>query len=64
MEERVGTPVMDDLKSRGHDVRAVPDWTEGYLLAIERDCSTGVLEAAYDPRGSKGDVFPAAAYCW
>ena len=64
IEDRVGDDVMSDLRSLGHVVEPRPDWTEGYLLAIERDAETGLLEAGFDPRGAKGDVFPAAAYCW
>ena len=64
IEPRVGEEVISGLEQRGHHVEIVPDWTEGFLLAIERDPKTGVLEAGYDPRGAKGDVFPAAAYCW
>ena len=64
IERRVGTQPIEDLRHRGHDVAIVPDWTEGYLLAIERDPLTGLLEAGCDPRGAKGDVFPAAARCW
>ncbi len=64
IEERVGEEVTRKLQNRGHDVQVVPDWTEGYLLAIERNHETGLLEAGYDPRGAKGDVFPAAACCW
>ena len=64
IEERVGERALTGLRSRGHLVEPRPDWTEGYLLAIERNPQTGVLEAGYDPRGAKGDVFPAAAVCW
>ncbi len=64
IEPRVGESVIKGLASRGHEIERVPDWTEGFLLAIERDPQTGVLEAGYDPRGAKGDVFPAAAICW
>ncbi len=64
IEARVGEEVLSSLRKLGHDVQIVPDWTEGFLLAIERDHETGMLEAGYDPRGAKGDVFPAAAYCW
>ncbi len=63
-ERRIGESVMANLRSRGHEIEIVPDWTEGFLLAIERDPETGLLEAGYDPRGAKGDVFPAAARCW
>ncbi len=64
IEPRVGRRTIDELREMGHDVDVVPDWTEGFLLAIERNHETGLLEAACDPRGAKGDVFPAAACCW
>ena len=64
IEPRVSEHTIRNLQSRGHDVEVVPDWTQGYLLAIERDSESGVLEAGYDPRGAKGEVFPAAALCW
>ncbi len=64
IEEKVGESVFDQLRARGHTVNPVPDWTQGYLLAIERDAQTGLLEAGCDPRGAKGDIFPAAAVCW
>ncbi len=64
IEEKVGESVFEQLRAKGHVVNPVPDWTQGYLLAIERDPQTGLLEAGCDPRGAKGDVFPAAAVCW
>lgn len=64
IERRVGDRAISGLLGRGHEVEVAPDWTEGFLLAIERDPETGLLEAGYDPRGAKGDVFPAAALCW
>ncbi len=64
IEESVGEDTLSGLRSRGHLIESRPDWTEGYLLAIEREPETGLLEAGCDPRGAKGDVFPAAAYCW
>ncbi|MDP7317677.1 MAG: hypothetical protein QGH12_05735, partial [SAR324 cluster bacterium] len=36
----------------------------GYLLAATRAPETGVLEAGCDPRGTKGEVFPAFVLCW
>lgn len=56
--------MIEDLIARGHDVETAPDWTEGYLLAASRDPESGLLEAGADPRGTKGDVFPAFALCW
>ena len=64
IEPRVGQSVLDNLAAKGHDIEVAIDWTEGFLLAIERNPENGLLEAGYDPRGAKGDVFPAAAQCW
>jgi gamma-glutamyltranspeptidase / glutathione hydrolase len=64
VEPRISQDVIETLSKRGHDVEIAADWTEGYLLAASRDADTGVLEAGCDPRGSKGDVFPAWAKCW
>ena len=64
IEPRAGEKTIAGLEQRGHDVEVVSDWTQGFLLAIEKNSDTGLLEAGYDPRGAKGDVFPAAACCW
>ena len=64
IESDVNKDVIDALCRRGHDVEVVPQWTEGFLLAIERNHTTGVLEAGCDLRGAKADVFPSAARCW
>ncbi|MEE9157572.1 MAG: gamma-glutamyltransferase family protein [Gammaproteobacteria bacterium] len=64
IEPRVAESVRADLALRGHDLEIAADWTEGYILAAARDAKSGVLEAGCDPRGSKGDVFPAFALCW
>jgi gamma-glutamyltranspeptidase/glutathione hydrolase len=64
IEPRVGEQALADLRRRGHDVEVAIDWSEGYLLAASRDPDTGVMEAGCDPRGTKGEVFPAYALCW
>lgn len=64
IEPRVVESVRAELTRRGHDLEVAADWTEGYLLAACRDPHTGVLEAGCDPRGWKGEVFPAFALCW
>lgn len=64
VEPRLGAKVLDELRRRGHDVDVAPDWTEGFVSAIELDAARGVLEAGCDPRGSKSECFPAFAYCW
>ena len=64
MEPRIAEDVRAELARRGHDLEIAGDWTEGYLLAAERNPETGVLEAGCDPRGGKSEVFPAFALCW
>ncbi len=64
IEPGVGQATLDTLAQRGHDLELAGDWTEGYLLAAERDPETGMLEAGCDLRGEKSEVFPAFALCW
>ncbi|MBB3704726.1 gamma-glutamyltranspeptidase/glutathione hydrolase [Aminobacter aminovorans] len=64
IEPRVGSDVIMELSRRGHKVEIGVDWSEGFLLGISRDPETGVLEAGFDPRGSKSDVFPCYAQAW
>ncbi|MFE6688648.1 gamma-glutamyltransferase family protein [Streptomyces sp. NPDC057743] len=54
VESRIGQPVIDGLRSRGHDVTIGGAWTEGRLCAVARDPRTGVLSAAANPRGMQG----------
>jgi gamma-glutamyltranspeptidase/glutathione hydrolase len=63
VEPRLGGKVLEELKRRGHDVDVAPDWSEGFVSAIQLD-ARGVLEAGCDPRGSKSECFPAFAYAW
>ena len=64
VEPRIGAKALEELRRRGHDVDLAPDWSEGFVSAIELDQGRGVLEAGCDPRGSKSECFPAFAYCW
>jgi len=64
IEPRFPEATLEALAALGHDIERAPDWTEGYLLAVERDPASGLLEAGCDPRGTKGDVFPAFALAW
>jgi gamma-glutamyltranspeptidase/glutathione hydrolase len=64
VESRMGSEVLDELRARGHDVEEAPDWTEGYVSAAQIDESSGMLEVGCDPRGSKGETFPAYAFAW
>jgi len=56
--------VIDELRRRGHDIDLAPDWTEGFVSAAQLDETSGLIEAGCDPRGSKSECFPAAAWCW
>jgi gamma-glutamyltranspeptidase/glutathione hydrolase len=63
-EASIGGDVLQKLRDRGHEVDVGPAWSEGFLLAAERDASSGVIEAGCDPRGVKAEVFSPAARCW
>jgi gamma-glutamyltranspeptidase / glutathione hydrolase len=64
IEPRVSRRIVDILRRRGHAVEIAADWSEGYLLAAAIDPKCNVLEAGCDPRGWKGEIFPATAMCW
>ena len=64
IEPKFSQKILDGLTRRGHQVEVGADWSEGYLAAAARDPVSGVLEAGCDPRGAKGEVFPALALCW
>jgi len=63
-ENAVGQSVLDGLAELGHDIDAAPMWTEGYLNAVSFDANNGAVTAAADPRGARGNVFPATALAW
>ena len=54
IEDRLGEDVISGLERRGHLVTRVGGWTLGRLSAVVRDPSTGVLQAAANPRGAQG----------
>jgi len=64
IEPRFGAKVIDELRRRGHDIDLAPDWSEGFVSAAQLDEASGLMEAGCDPRGSKSECFPAAAWCW
>jgi gamma-glutamyltranspeptidase/glutathione hydrolase len=64
IEPRFAKKVLDELRRRGHDLDVAPDWTEGFVSAVQFDEESGLLEAGCDPRGAKSECFPAFAYCW
>ncbi|MCB5283907.1 putative gamma-glutamyltransferase YwrD [Arthrobacter sp. ES1] len=54
VEDRLGEDVIAGLERRGHVVTRAGGWTLGRLSAVIRDPSTGVLQAAANPRGAQG----------
>ncbi|MDR0253014.1 MAG: gamma-glutamyltransferase, partial [Brucellaceae bacterium] len=49
IERTIGEAVLNDLKSRGHDLEVVDEWSVGRLTAAERE-NNGLLRAAATPR--------------
>ena len=54
IEERAGWAVIDELRTRGHDVTVSGPWSQGRLSVVTRDPHNGVLRAAANPRGAQG----------
>jgi gamma-glutamyltranspeptidase / glutathione hydrolase len=52
VEARVGEPVIEDLRRRGHRVSVMPPWSLGRISAVSRD--RGLLYAGANPRGMQG----------
>ncbi|HUA30146.1 MAG TPA: gamma-glutamyltransferase family protein [Streptosporangiaceae bacterium] len=52
VEERVGEPVIAELRRRGHEVTVMPPWSLGRISAVARD--RGFLYAGANPRGMQG----------
>jgi gamma-glutamyltranspeptidase/glutathione hydrolase len=50
VEDRIGEPVREALKQKGHKLRVVRGWSLGLNAAILVDPATGVLSAGADPR--------------
>lgn len=54
VEGRLGAEVIAELRSRGHRITVVGDWSLGRLSTVGRDAVTGLLSAAANPRGAQG----------
>ena len=52
LEARFQPRVVDELRSRGHDVTVAPEWSLGRVSAVARD--GGLLKAGANPRGMQG----------
>ena len=53
-EDRLGEPLLQQLRQQGHRVQPAGDWALSRLSAVARDPQTGVLRAAANPRGMQG----------
>ena len=53
VEERLGSEVIEALRSRGHEVLVTGPWSLGRLCAVARE-PDGLLKAAANPRGMQG----------
>ncbi|WP_417769777.1 gamma-glutamyltransferase family protein [Stappia sp.] len=49
LEASFGTPVIEELKARGHSLDVAPEWSIGRLTAARRD-ENGLMRAAATPR--------------
>jgi gamma-glutamyltranspeptidase/glutathione hydrolase len=54
VEDRLGRPVIEALRSRGHQVEDAGPWSLGRLCAVGRDPESGFLMAGANPRGRQG----------
>jgi gamma-glutamyltranspeptidase/glutathione hydrolase len=52
VEARIGAPVIEELRRRGHLVNVRPAWSLGRMSAVAR--RDGILYAAANPRGMQG----------
>jgi gamma-glutamyltranspeptidase/glutathione hydrolase len=52
VEARIGAPVIEELRRRGHLVNVRPAWSLGRMSAVAR--RDGILYAAANPRGLQG----------
>jgi gamma-glutamyltranspeptidase/glutathione hydrolase len=64
IETRIDERVRAELESRGHRLDLRSAWSEGYVLAVERDAESGVMRAGADPRGQLVPVMAAQAIGW
>ncbi|MDV3124131.1 gamma-glutamyltransferase family protein [Mycobacterium sp. 21AC1] len=53
VEDRIGAPVIQQLRDAGHRIRQAGDWSLGRLTSVTADRSRGVITAAANPRGAQ-----------
>ncbi|KGJ78375.1 transferase [Cryobacterium roopkundense] len=54
VEDRLGEDVIAELEQRGHVITRSGDWSLGRLSSVTKDPTTGLLQAAANPRGAQG----------
>lgn len=50
VEDRFPAGVLEELRTRGHEVRVLGPWENGRVMGIRYDAGTGTLSAAVSPR--------------
>jgi gamma-glutamyltranspeptidase/glutathione hydrolase len=64
IEERIDSATRDALGARGHKIEVRPAWSEGHVLAVSVDRTSGLLAGGCDPRGQAQPVMPAQVIGW
>ncbi|MBI2875856.1 MAG: gamma-glutamyltransferase family protein [Candidatus Tectomicrobia bacterium] len=64
LEGRIPDAVRRALQEKGHQIHLVPDWSEGFVLAVQRDGAQGILLGGADPRGELAGLTPTYAIGW
>ncbi|KFF60816.1 transferase [Cryobacterium sp. MLB-32] len=54
VEDRLGDDVIAELEQRGHVITRSGGWSLGRLSCVTSDPTTGLLQAAANPRGAQG----------
>jgi gamma-glutamyltranspeptidase / glutathione hydrolase len=64
VEERVDPRTRQALAARGHKIEVRPPWSEGHVLAVSIDRTSGLLTGGCDPRGQAQPVMAAQTIGW
>lgn len=64
LEGRIPDATRRVLQEKGHLIHLAPDWSEGFVLAIQADREKGTLLAGADPRGELAGLTPTYAVGW
>ena len=64
LEGRIPDATRRALQEKGHLIHLVPDWSEGFVLAIRVNEERRTLSAGADPRGELAGLTPTYAVGW